>query len=242
MKAMILAAGLGSRLKEMTQHCPKALVEAGGITLLERCIEKLKSYQVNDFVINIHHFGEQIIQFVEQKHYFDVNIQFSDERTLLLDTGGGIKHARKFLDNGEPFIVHNVDIISDLDIRKMYDFHCQQQALATLAVRERTTKRFFLFDNNNQLCGKVNLNTNERLIVKNKEDKNLKPLAFSGIHVISPKIFSLFPTEEKFSITAFYEQIAEKEKILAYQHQEGMWMDMGKIEDFQKLEQMIKKQ
>ena len=154
MKAMILAAGLGSRLKEMTQHCPKALVEAGGITLLERCIEKLKSYQVNDFVINIHHFGEQIIQFVEQKHYFDVNIQFSDERTLLLDTGGGIKHARKFLDNGEPFIVHNVDIISDLDIRKMYDFHCQQQALATLAVRERTTQRFFLFDSNNQLCGK----------------------------------------------------------------------------------------
>ena len=103
MKAMILAAGLGSRLKEMTQHCPKALVEAGGITLLERCIEKMKSYQVNDFVINIHHFGEQIIQFVEQKHYFNVNIQFSDERTLLLDTGGGIKHARKFLDNGDVF-------------------------------------------------------------------------------------------------------------------------------------------
>jgi len=231
MKAMIFAAGLGTRLKELTRHTPKALVKTGEITLLERTIVKLRESGVDDIIINAHHFAEQIVDFVSQ-HYFGVKISISLENDLLLDTGGGLKHAEHFFNDGEPFIIHNVDIISDIDIQKMFHFHCRQQAIATLAVRNRNTQRYLLFNDNLELCGKENIKTKERLLVPNKlNNEPLQLLAFSGIHIVSPKIFSFMPAKNIFPITDVYFSAAQTQKVMAFVHNEGFWADMGKIED-----------
>ena len=215
MKSLIFAAGLGTRLKELTQHTPKALVKVGGITLLERAVLKLKQAGVNEIIINAHHFAEQIISFVSQ-HDFGVKIHISLEKETLLDTGGGLKHAAHFFDKS-PFIIYNVDVISDIDLQKMYNFHCGQHAMATLAVRNRETQRPLFFDENLQLCG--------------TEKSHLQRLAFSGIHVVSPEIFAVMPEKEVFSITEFYRSVAPSQKIIGYLHNEDFWADMGKMED-----------
>lgn len=235
---MIFAAGIGSRLKSLTQHQPKALVHIGGISLLERCINKLIETGVSDIIINIHHFGEQIIDFVMKKNQFGINIAFSDERNQLLDTGGGLKKASIFFDN-QPFIVHNVDIISEINLKTMYDYHIQTQSLATLAVRSRKSSRYLLFNEEGQLCGKENQKTGEKQIVNFNNNNPLNALAFSGIHIISPKIFSLMPSKDIFSITDFYINIAKNEKITAFLHNDGYWMDMGKAEDIFTLEKIL---
>ena len=230
MKALIFAAGLGTRLKELTQHTPKALVKVGGITLLERAVLKLKQAGVNEIIINAHHFAEQIISFVSQ-HDFGVKIHISLEKETLLDTGGGLKHAAHFFDKS-PFIIYNVDVISDIDLQKMYNFHCGQHAMATLAVRNRETQRYLLFDKNLQLCGKENLKTNEKNLIPNiPENTHLQRFAFSGIHIVSPEIFAFMPEKEVFSITELYLSVAQSQKIIAYLHNEDFWADMGKIED-----------
>ena len=242
MKALILAAGKGTRLKALTADKPIALVKVNGVTLLERCINKLKDARVDDIIINIHHFGEQIIDYVEKNGNFGISVTFSDERDMLLDTGGGLKKAAWFFNNEQAFFVHNVDIISDINLQEMYQYHCANGHLATLAVRNRNTSRYLLFNAQHQLCGRINTKTNETQIINNQYNiDNLFPLAFSGIHVISPQIFRYFPHQTVFSITDWYLQLASDHKIAAYKHNQGLWMDMGKAEDIHLLEQQLLK-
>jgi len=230
MKAMIFAAGLGTRLKHLTEHTPKALVKVGKITLLEHVIMKLKQSGVEEIIINVHHFPLQIINFIMENDFFGIEISFSIENDKLLDTGGGLKKASWFFNDNKPFFIHNVDVISDINLQEMYDFHCQENAIATLAVRNRITQRYFLFDEKNYLCGRENLKTNERIIIPNSSSKSeLHRLAFSGIHVVSPQIFEFMPQKDVFPITDLYLNIPNK--ILAYQHDYSKWADMGKIED-----------
>ncbi len=235
---MIFAAGLGTRLKPLTDERPKALVEVGKISLLERCILNLISFGVTEIIVNIHHFGEQIINFIAEKH-FSIPICISDERQQLLDTGGGLKRAMTFFDTQEPFFVHNVDIISNINLHEMYAQHKQSKAIATLAVRERQSYRYLLIDEKQELCGRINLKTDSRTIIKDKHCQQLQPVAFSGIQVISPAIFKYMPTENVFSIIDLYLQIPATEKIATYKHQYGFWMDMGKIEDIATLEAQL---
>jgi NDP-sugar pyrophosphorylase family protein len=234
MKAMIFAAGLGTRLGHLTKHTPKALVKVNGKTLLEHVIIKLKQAGVDDIIINVHHFSEQIIDFVDRND-FCVNIHFSVEEGALLDTGGGLKKASWFFDDDRPFFIHNVDVISDINLQEMYDIHCKENVIAVLAVRNRITQRYFLFDDKNRLCGRENLSINERIIASHvSSNQRLHRLAFSGIHVVSPLIFDFMPKDKDvFPITEIYLQIANK--ILAYQHDYGKWMDMGKIENLSEL-------
>jgi len=229
MKAMILAAGRGTRLKSLTENTPKALVKAGAMSLLERLIMKMKVQGVSSIVINVHHFAEQITEYLEQKNYFDIPIQIADESDMLLETGGGILNAAPFFDGVEPFIVHNVDILSDLDLRKIYQDHISSQTLATLAVKNRNTSRYLLFDANLQMKGWENRNTGEK-IIPDGINRNLTPMAFSGIHVISPKIFPLIEEKGSFSIIKTYLRICHEQVIRAYPHEEGLWIDAGKPE------------
>jgi NDP-sugar pyrophosphorylase family protein len=231
MKAMILAAGLGTRLGYLTKHTPKALVKVDGKPLLEHVIIKLKQAGVTDMIINVHHFCEQIIAFVNENS-FGINIHCSIEKDKLLDTGGGLKNAAWFFDDGKPFFIHNVDVISDIHLQEMYDIHCRKNAIALLAVRNRITRRYLLFDDENRLCGKENLLTGERTIMPDVSSQTpLHRLAFSGIHVVSPLIFDLMDKEKDvFSITDVYLKIPNQ--ILAYQHDYGNWKDMGKIENY----------
>ncbi len=236
MKAMILAAGLGTRLQQFTQNKPKALVEIKGKTLLEKSIEKLIAFGVNDIIINIHHFAEQIIEFVNT-HSFSARISFSDESTLLLDTGGGLKKAAPFFNDNKDFYLYNVDIISDIDLSEMYRYHLQKQSLATLAVKNRTTQRYLLFDQHMRLYGKYNTKTEEKVVTYEENNDNSQ-FAFSGIHVISPEIFNFMPTENVFSITDWYLHLAKKHLIVGYDHSKDFWMDMGKIKSLEDIEKI----
>ena len=228
MKAMIFAAGLGTRLRPLTNTMPKALVEFQGEPLLKHIILRLENFGFTEIVINVHHFAEQIIDYLHSNNNFGIGIEISSEADKLLDTGGGLKRARPFFDN-EPFLLHNVDIISDINLGDMYQFHCKGSALATLAVSDRLSSRYFLFDAENRLSGWENTKTGERIIVR--EEKELKPLAFSGIHVIDPRIFEFMPQKDVFSIIELYLKAAKKEKILSYRDDESSWQDIGKLEN-----------
>jgi len=187
MKAMIFAAGLGTRLRPLTNSRPKALVELNGKPLLQHNIEYLMSFGVKDIIINIHHHSGMIIDFLALKSNFDINIQTSDESEKLLDTGGGLKKAAHFFDDGKPFVLYNTDIICNTNIIDVYNTHLQSKAIATLFVRERESSRYLLFDNSNKLCGWENVKASEKIITKKSPD--LQQFAFSGIHIIYPKIF-----------------------------------------------------
>lgn len=239
MKAMIFAAGLGTRLKPYTDTMPKALVPIKGKPLLEHVIIKLKSSGFQNIVVNVHHFADQIISFLEINNNFGINIAVSDERNNLLDTGGGIKKARFFLDTTEPFLVHNVDILSNVNLNELYAQHSLSN-LATMVVSERITSRYLLFDDNNQLKGWTNVNTQE---VKPKELVNisdLKKLAYSGIQVISPSIFKVMEKcDEKFSIIDFYMNNVNTSIIKAYQPKKFNMLDVGKVDVLEKAERFI---
>lgn len=226
---MILAAGKGSRLQQITKNKPKALVEAGGMSLLERLIIKLKVQGTSEIVINVHHFADQIISFLEEKNYFNIPIEIVHEKDSLLETGGGILNAAKYLQDGAPFIVHNVDILSDIDIRKVYAQHLSSGALATLAVKNRKTSRYLLFNQDNRMQGWENQSTGEQ-IIPGEDIEGLISLAFSGIHVISPEIFPLFTETGSFSIIETYLRLCKDHPIDAYRHDEGLWIDAGKPE------------
>lgn len=228
-KAMILAAGLGTRLRPITDTLPKALVKVDGQTLLERAIQHLSDFGVKDIIINIHHFADSIIQYLDQNEDFGVNITVSDERDDLLDTGGGLKKASWFFDDGHPFIVRNVDVISDLDLHGLMEDHQRTDALATLAIRNRETFRYFLFDHDQQLRGWTNLKTGEK-IVSRKSTEDLKMLAFSGIQALSPEIFDLITEEGKFSLTDMYLRLSANQKISGFIDTSDVWKDVGKIE------------
>ena len=229
-KAMILAAGLGTRLKPYTEHKPKALLEWNGVPLLEQVILKLKEQRFDEIIINVHHFAEQIIDFVKQKEQFGIRIEFSHERGKLLDTGGGIANASWFFDK-KPFLVYNVDIISDIDLEKLFEAHVNSKAIATLAVKERVTSRSLLMNHEGLLKGWRDNRSGETILVGENEDQ-LIPIAFSAIHVVDPAVFNLFPDEKRFPIIPFYLDLARIRSINLYRHDQDSWSDMGKLESY----------
>ena len=229
MKAMILAAGLGTRLRPLTDDRPKALVEIAGRTLLEITLSRLRDFGIRDVIINVHHFAGLVIEYLRANSNFGMNIEVSREE-LLLDTGGGLKRAGHFfLDNSsgvdEPFLLHNVDVISTIDFGRMVQFHIENQALATLAVQDRPTARYLLFDEHFQLCGR-RLGDRQSEVVR--QSQQLQALAFTGIHVISPRLLPMLSEEGAFSIIASYLRLAALgERILAFRADEFYWRDLG---------------
>ena len=237
MKAMIFAAGLGTRLRPLTENKPKALVEVGGRPLLEIAIRRLKYFGVREVVVNIHHFGKQVVDFLEQHDYFDIDIAISDERRLLLDTGGGLQKAAPHFKDA-PFLVHNVDILSDINLPDLYRAHLASGALATLAVRDRPSSRHLLFDEAGQLAGWRHNRTGEERI--SRRVVAYQPLAFSGLYVLSPRIFEFMPPGPVFSIIDVFLEAAKNERLLAYRHDDSLWLDVGKIAALEEAEALIK--
>lgn len=238
MRAMIFAAGLGTRLKPLTDTQPKALIEIGGQTLLERLIVKLRNAGINDIVVNVHHFPDMIINYLNANNGFGTNWAVSDERDRLLETGGGLKKAQPLLsDCCEPILVHNVDIISNLDFQQLINAH-QPDRLATLVVSRRDTQRYFLFDNNLRLCGWTNKATGEiRPNDTTVNNKIVNELAFSGIQVVSQRIFNeMADFGDKFSITELYLQKCGTNLIKGYVPQDYKMMDVGKINQLEQAE------
>lgn len=225
-KAILFAAGLGTRLKPFTDNHPKALAVVNGKPLLQRNIEYLKSFGISDFVINVHHFANQIIDFLKSNENFGVNIQISDESDEVLETGGGLVKAKDLLGN-EPFLVMNVDILTDLNISELIKFHSENQPLVTLAVSDRESLRKLLFEENGELKGWKNLNSGEKIIAS---ENPLTEKAFSGIHIINPNIFEKMPTSGKFSIMTIYMELMKTEKILGFDHSGGILVDVGRPE------------
>ena len=244
MKAMVLAAGLGTRLRPLTNDRPKALVEVGGRTLLEITLNRLRGFGIRDVIINVHHYADMMMEHVKAAGNFGMHIEFSRE-DILLDTGGGLKNAAWFLGGGsgaqeeDPFILHNVDVISTIDLQRMVEVHKENKALVTLAVQERKSSRYLLFDEQAQLCGR-------RLVKEEKTEmvrpaQHLSELAFAGIHVISPRIFSLLTEEGTFSIIPAYLRLASQgEKVMAFRADHYYWRDLGKPENIQQAELDIK--
>jgi NDP-sugar pyrophosphorylase family protein len=229
MQAMILAAGVGSRLRPLTDTCPKALIDINGMPMLEIVLRRLIQAGCTEAVINVFHLAEMIIAFLRAKQNFGIRIEISRE-TELLDTGGGLKRVVDFFNDGQPFILHNVDVLSDVDLNKMYRFHTDNTALATLAVQSRQTSRYFLFDATGQLCGWESITENQRQLAKTPAG-NVERLAFNGIHVISPEIFSKMSEMGVFSINQTYLRLTgEGEKILAFHMDEYFWRDIGRLE------------
>lgn len=237
MKAMVLAAGLGTRLRPLTNDRPKALVTVAGKTLLEITLLTLQSFGVDEVIVNVHHFADRICDFLDESGNFGMHIEISHEEELL-DTGGGLKKAAWFfLDDGadEPFILHNVDVLSTIDLERMVRQHTEQGALATLAVQERETSRYLLFDENGQLCGRR----------KGRDGSNemarpaalAQALAFSGIHVISPRLLTEMREEGAFSIIDAYLHLAARgEKVAAFRADEYYWRDLGRPENIAEAE------
>jgi NDP-sugar pyrophosphorylase family protein len=232
MKAMIFAAGLGTRLNNETLNKPKALVDVGGKTLLQRAIEKLKNEGVSEIAINVHHFSNLVISFLNNSD-FGIKIHISDETEKLLDTGGGLKKAAGFLAGDEPILIYNVDIISDLSLQLLLQEHLKSNSLVTLAVRKRETQRYFKFDETKQLLGWINKKTGETKISRQANFETAVEMAYSGIHIIQPEIFSLMPENDRFSITDFYLELAKTHSIKGYFDDSELWMDVGKPEQLE---------
>ena len=228
---MIFAAGIGSRLKPFTDNKPKALVEVNGKALLAYAIDYLKSYGITDVVINIHHFGQQIIDFCNNNN-FNINITISDETNELLDTGGGLKKASNYFSGIDPIVVVNADILTDVNLDKMRSQHINSGNVATLAVRDRNSGRKLVFNAQKQLIGWKNIKTSELIEVQPIGNDNLE-LAFSGLQIISPKIYQHFPDKNKFSIIELYLELAKFQNIGAYIQNEGYWFDVGSNEKLQ---------
>ncbi|MBN2596967.1 nucleotidyltransferase family protein [Labilibaculum sp.] len=239
LNAMIFAAGLGTRLKPFTDSKPKALVELAGKPLLERAILKLIELKVDRIVINVHHYADLIEDFLRKNNNFGVDIRISDEREELLDTGGGLKNATDLFIPDAPVLIYNVDVFSSLNLSELINFHKLTGALVSMVVRERNSSRYLYFNKENQLTGWKNCKTGE--IKKTGEDmSDSEALAFSGIHVISPKLFSLIREEGKFSIIDMYLRLAKNEKILAFKDSSQIWTDLGKPEDLAWAEEHLK--
>lgn len=234
MKAMILAAGLGTRLRPLTDDRPKALVEVAGHTLLEITLQRLRQFGIREVIVNVHHFAEMVVEYLKKNDNFGMRIEISREE-VLLDTGGGLKKAAWFFledasNSDEPFILHNVDVLSTIDLERMVQSHRENQALATLAVQERETSRYLLFDAQNQLCGRRAGRDREPEIVR--ACGQTQALAFSGVHVISPRLLSRMTEDGVFSIIDSYLRLAgEGEKIVGFRADEYYWRDLGRPEN-----------
>lgn len=224
---MILAAGLGTRLKPWTDHHPKALAEVNGKSLLQRNIEYLQTFGIKDVIVNVHHFADQIIEAIDKNEAWGSSVSISDETDTVLETGGGLIHAKWFFDSAD-FVLMNVDILTDLDLLAMLDYHQRHQPVATLAVTNRDSSRYFLFDESNNLCGWRNVKTGEEKL------SGINPVftqkAFSGIHIINTAIFDLIQQQGKFGMVDVYLDLARKHTIKAYDHSQGKFIDVGKPE------------
>jgi len=233
MKAMILAAGLGTRLRPLTDDRPKALVTLAGRTLLEIAICRLRASGVSEVVVNVHHHAEMIVEYLEANNHFGIRVEISREDALL-DTGGGLQNASwYFLEDGastqEPFILHNVDVISTIDLGRMMGCHMERDALATLAVQQRETSRYLLFDQSGQLCGRRTVRTGKDELVRPSEEVVAR--AFCGIHILSPLIFAAMEERGVFSIIDAYLNLAAKgERIFSFNADEYYWRDLGRPE------------
>ena len=234
MKAIILAAGLGSRLKNITSNKPKALVEVNGIAMLELVIQNLKKQGITDFLINIHHFGESVINFLAINNNFGVNITISDERDQLLDTGGAILKAHSFIKGAESVLVHNVDIISDIRIADLLAYHTKSNSIATLCIRKRESGRGLLFNNEMHLVGWTNIEKQEFRWVNNV-CRNYSIFAFSGIYIISPKFTEKMVQKGKFSIIDTWLNMSKNETISGFIDTTDVWHDLGTIEKIKKV-------
>ena len=239
MKAFILAAGLGTRLQQYTLERPKALVELGGITLLERAIRKVSELEVSEIIVNVHHFGDKIVDFLRQKQNFGLPVSISDESDYLRDTGGAILKAQNLLNSGEPFLLYNVDVLSSLNLADLLDYHHKMNGIATLAVRSRETDRYLVFNPEMRLSGWRNIKTGEEKL--SSEENNLKNYAFSGIQIIEPRIFPLITETGSFSIIQMYLRLARDHEIYGYQDKSDLWMDLGKPDQLTEAEKIIQK-
>lgn len=248
--AMIFAAGLGTRLKPYTDHCPKAMVEVGGRPMIAHQLVKLREAGFDRVVINVHHYAEQIIDYVNANNGFGLNVAFSDERGQLLDTGGGIRKALPLFAPDKPVLIHNVDIFSNADLAAFYENHVDVEANASLLVSERNTSRYFVFDDEDNLVGWKNLQTGEvrtaydelkpALEHLTQDDEQYRLRAFSGIHVISPTLFPLLERQDEvFSITNFYWQNSLHQHIRCVEAPKGFqWVDAGKPEALKRAEEI----
>jgi len=247
MKAMILAAGLGTRLRPLTDNRPKALVEVAGHTLLELTLTRLRNLGIREVIINVHHFADMVVEYLDKNRNFGMHVEISREE-VLLDTGGGLKKAAWFfLENrspetsGEedPFLLHNVDVISTIDLEGMVRFHNQYQAVATLAVQRRESSRYLLFDEQGQLCGRQA--GRDRAPEIARPSRQAQTLAFAGVHVIAPRFLRMMTEQGVFSIIKSYLRLAAQgEKILAFRADKYYWRDVGKPENIAQAEQDLK--
>jgi NDP-sugar pyrophosphorylase family protein len=232
MKAMVLAAGLGTRLRPLTDHRPKALVEIAGRTLLEITLSRLRAFGVREVIVNVHHFADMVVEYLQTRQNFGMRIEVSREE-VLLDTGGGLKKAAHFfLENSrpldQPFIVHNVDVLSNIDLERIVKFHAENQALGTLAVQQRETSRSLLFDEQLRLSGRRSGDKTELA----RPSPSPLALAFCGIHVLSPRLLPMMTEDGVFSIIPFYLRLAAQgERILAFRADQYYWRDLGRPEN-----------
>ena len=238
MNAFIFAAGLGTRLKPLTDTMPKALVPVAGKPLLAHVIEKLKAADCKKIVINVHHFAEMIMDYVKENNNFGIDIVFSDEREMLLETGGAIKHAVDLL-GGEPFLIHNVDIMSNVDLKALWRKHINSGSAATLLVSKRNSTRALLFNAEGNLTAWTNKTTGEvKTPYESVDIATLEEFAFSGIHIFSPRLFKYFGAyPEKFSIIDFYLNTCKDENIKAYTQEGLQLLDVGKLDSLERAEE-----
>jgi len=241
MRAMIFAAGLGTRLKPITDSIPKALVPINGKPLLQLIIEKLKKSGFDEIIVNVHHFPDQIIDFLKANNNFGIRIEVSDERNQLLDTGGGIRKAKHFFDDGQPFLVHNVDILSDVDLQELFQHHLAADSLATLVVSKRDTFRYLLFNDDQRLCGWINEKTGETKPIGFNDISGFNKLAFAGIQVLSPRVFELMETlDAKFPIMDFYLSNAQTQVIKGFIPTDFHMLDVGKLNVLDEAERFVR--
>lgn len=235
-QGMIFAAGLGTRFKPWTDQHPKALAIVNGKSLLQRNIEYLQQAGIYNVVVNVHHFADQIISALRDNNGWGSTINISDETDAVLETGGGLKKAAPLFDNG-PILIINVDILTDLDLGAMIRFHDKEAPLATLAITNRVTSRYFLFDEDNTLCGWQNTKTGEEKI--SRQAAPMIPKAFSGVHIISPELLPLITREGKFSMVDVYLDLARQHTIKGYDHSYSRFIDVGKPESVAQAESMF---
>jgi N-acetyl-alpha-D-muramate 1-phosphate uridylyltransferase len=237
MKAMIFAAGLGTRFKPWTDHHPKALAVVNGKTLLQRNIEYLQSQGITEVVVNVHHFADQIIEAVEQNKGWGSQVTISDERAVVLETGGGLLKARPLLEDSDPFVTINADILTDFNIADLVNYHRAERALISFAVSNRKTSRYFVLDETNRLCGWINTDYNDEILARPAFGR--QQLAYSCVAVFDPFVFRIIRQRGKFSLTDMYLSLASLHKIMAFPHNGCRWIDVGKTESIQKAEAMF---
>lgn len=238
MKAMILAAGKGTRLGKITESIPKALVDINGKTALQMAVERCSASGFDDIIINVHHFADLVEEEVRRLNKTGFRISVSDEREMLLETGGGLYKAREFFDKN-PFLIYNVDIISDLDLSALYRFHLEKKGLATLAVRKRPGNRFYLIDKSGLIRGWRNNATGEEILTSATPEE-LTEIAFSSMHIVEPEIFN-YMNEGIYTMTNLYLRLAAKQNIYTFRHDTGFWCDIGTPENLKEIRNLFGK-